>query len=291
MARPVRIAAAQYQLAVGDLEANRAAAVHWADRAGVAGAQLVVLPELASSGYVFQSEAEAEQLSESIDGPFTDALLAVARAYDLHVISGLNERGGDGRFNSAILVGPSGHVATYRKVQLFHDERSWFRAGDGLPIVDLPFGRVGMMICFDIWFPEVARALALAGAEIIAVPTNWVASFKRTVYDAQGYIQGNYMAIAAAAANGTVVACADRVGTERGTSFLGNSLIVGADGWPVAGPASASEPELLVADVDLDSVEAARQRTPRNHLLDDRREGAYRAELVDAPHRGVAPAS
>src|ERR1700736_1915769 len=98
------------------------------------------------------------------------------------------------------------------------------------------------------------RALALAGAEIVAVPTNWVASFKRTVYDERGYCQGAYMAMARAAENGLVVACADRTGTERGVRFLGASIIVGADGWPVAGPASADREELLLAGVDLASL-------------------------------------
>jgi len=179
-----------------------------------------------------------------------------------------------------VLVGPQGHIATYRKLHLFFDEQSWFEPGTELPVVDLPFGRLGMIVCFDIWFPEAIRELALAGAEVIAVPTNWVASFKRTVYDERGYCQGDYMAIARAAENGVVVACADRIGEERGLRFLGASIIVGADGWPVAGPASADAEALMVADVDLAQVESARQRTPRNHLLGDRRPSAYRVASV-----------
>jgi len=168
-------------------------------------------------------------------------------------------------------------MATYRKLHLFYNEQTWFEAGDELPIVDLPIGRVGIIICYDLWFPEPARALALAGAEIIAVPTNWVTSFKRMVWDDRGYCQGDYVAMATAAQNGVVMACADRIGTEREVAFIGASIIVGADGWPVAGPASKDREELLVADVDLDSVEQARHRTPRNHLLTDRRPDAYRA--------------
>jgi len=291
MARPVRIATAQYQPRVGDLEGNRAAAIRWAEQAAAAGAQLVVLPELASSGYVFESESEAAALAEPNDGPLVEALAMVCRRRDIHVVCGLNERSEGRRHNSAVLVGPGGRLATYRKLQLFHDEQSWFAAGDELPVVELAFGRVGMMICFDIWFPEIARGLALGGAEIICMPTNWVASFKRTVYDDRGYCQGNYMAIAAAAANGTVVACADRIGTERGSRFLGASIIVGADGWPVAGPGSATDEELLIADVDLDSVALARQRTPRNHLLEDRRIDAYNPVVAEVSPPGKAPAS
>ena len=279
--RPVRIAVAQYQPRVGDLAGNRAQAVSWARAAADAGAQLAVLPELASSGYVFASVAEAEAAAEDPrEGPTVTALSEVCRASGMHVAVGIDERDGDCRHNSAVLLGPGGHIATYRKLHLFHDEQSWFVPGDSLPVADLPFGRVGMVICFDLWFPEAVRALALGGAEIVAVPTNWVASFKRTVADDRGYIQGDYVAMVTAAQNGVVMACADRIGEERGTLFLGASIIVGADGWPLAGPAAIDDETLLVADVDLADVETARRRTPRNHLLEDRRPAAYTAVPV-----------
>jgi predicted amidohydrolase len=140
-----------------------------------------------------------------------------------------------------------------------------------------------MVICFDLWFPEAVRALALAGAEVIAVPTNWVSSFRRQVFDAAGYCQGDIVAMASAAQNGVVMACADRVGVEREVRFLGCSIIVGADGWPLVGPAGAEEETLLVADVDLDSVASARRRTPRNDLLGDRRPDSYNAVVVRPP--------
>lgn len=278
MSRPARIAVAQYEPHVGELDANRAQAVRWATAAADQGADLIVLPELASSGYVFTDQEEAQRAAEDPDdGPMVRALREVSAAHGCHIVAGLNERDGDCRHNSAVLVGPSGRLATYRKLHLFYNEQTWFEPGDDLPVVDLPIGRVGIIICYDLWFPEPVRALAMAGAEVIAVPTNWVASFKRTVWDDRGYCQGDYVAMATAAQNGVVMACADRIGTEREVAFLGASIIVGADGWPVAGPASKGGEELLVADVDLDSVERARQRTPRNHLLTDRRPDAYRA--------------
>jgi len=281
--RSARIAVAQYAPHVGDLEGNRSQAVAWARRAAEAGADLVVLPELASSGYTFESAAEAEAAAEGQDGgPTVSALVAVARETGMHIVCGVDESDGECRHNSAVLLGPSGRLATYRKLHLFNDEQSWFVPGGSLPVVDLPFGRVGMIICYDLWFPEAARALALAGADIIAVPTNWVASFKRTVYDDRGYCQGDYVAMATAAQNGVVMACADRIGTERGLTFLGASIIVGADGWPLAGPAPADGEALLVADVALSSVGRARQRTPRNNLLGDRRPDAYTVEPVIA---------
>jgi len=279
----VRIAVAQYEPRVGDLEANRDAARHWARQGVAAGAHLIILPELASSGYVFADDAEANRTAEDPDeGPLVAALRKVSAESGAYIVTGINERDGSGRHNSAVMIGPEGRVATYRKLHLFNDEKSWFEAGADLPVVDLPFGRVGMIICFDLWFPEPVRALALAGAEIIAVPTNWVASFKRRVYDDRGYCQGDYVAMATAAQNAVFMACADRIGSERGTQFLGASIIVGADGWPIAGPASRDREELLTADVDLDDVERARTRTPRNHLLEDRRPDAYHATVVRA---------
>jgi len=283
MTRTVRIATAQYEPRVGDVGANRDEAERWARQAAEGGARLIVLPELASSGYVFSDETEAQRTSEDPDeGPLVVALTRVCRSTGAYIVVGLNERDGEARHNSALLLGPDGRLATYRKLHLYNDEKSWFAPGVDLPIVELPFGRVGMLICFDLWFSEPARALALAGAEVIAVPTNWVGSFKRTVYDDRGYCQGDYMAMAASAQNAVVMACADRIGVERGTQFLGASIIVGSDGWPLAGPASADRPEVLFADVDLDDVERSRQRTPRNHLFEDRRPDAYNAVVIRA---------
>jgi predicted amidohydrolase len=290
MSRPLRVAAAQYEPRVGELEHNRGEAVRWTEAAAAEGARLVVLPELASSGYVFESEAEAEALAERPRGLLVEALTDVCARHSLWVCTGINERAGDCRYNSAVLIGPQGLVATYRKLHLFYDEQSWFQPGTQLPVVELPFGRVGMMICFDVWFPEVARALALGGAEIICVPTNWVSSFKPTVYDDRGYCQGDYMTMAAAAANGCVVVAADRIGTERNVRFLGADDDRGADGWPVAGPASRDREQLLVADIDLESVERARARTPRNHLLGDRRPETYNPVAVEVSQPGPAPA-
>jgi predicted amidohydrolase len=280
VSRPVRIAAAQYQPNVGDLVGNRAAAVGWARRAAEQSVDLLVLPELASSGYVFSSDDEAAATAESTSGAVVAALTEVTRASGMHVVVGINEAVGGRRHNSAVLIGPTGALATYRKLHLFNHEQSWFAPGGELPVVDLPFGRVGMVICYDIWFPEAARALALAGADVVAVPTNWVSSFKRQVFDAQGYCQGDIVAMATAAQNGVVMVCADRVGVERGVTFLGCSVIVGADGWPVAGPAGMDEEALLVADIDLDTVAAARRRTPRNNLIGDRRPDSYNAVVV-----------
>ncbi|HXZ99746.1 MAG TPA: nitrilase-related carbon-nitrogen hydrolase [Candidatus Binatia bacterium] len=274
--RQLRIAVAQYEPTVGALERNRARALTWVQAAAERGAQLVVLPELAASGYVFSGDEEAASLAEDPDtGATVTALTDACRRLGIHVVTGLAERVGDCRYNSAVVLGPEGRLATYRKLHLFYDEKSWFRPGSELVVVSLPQARVGVAICYDLWFPEVIRSLALQGADLIAVPTNWVGSFRSRLHDERGYCQGDFMAMAAAAANGTAVACADRIGVERDVTFLGASIIVGPDGWPLAGPASADREELLIVDLDLDAAERARRRTPRNHLLADRRPEIY----------------
>lgn len=283
MSRPVRIAVAQYEPRVGDLEGNRARAEHWVMEATGRGANLVVLPELASSGYVFAGEDEAAATAESTNGPFVRTLEGLCRRTGSVVVAGLNELDGAARHNSAVLVGPDGHLATYRKLHLFNDEKSWFTPGDGLTVAETPVGFVGMVVCYDLRFPEAVRALALAGAEIVAVPTNWVASFKRTVWDQRGYCQGDYLAMASAGQNGVVVACADRVGVEREVRFIGASIIVGPEGWPLAGPAGGDSTELLIGDTDLDDIERFRRSTPRNHLLSDRRPDAYHVTVQPRP--------
>src|ERR1700676_498432 len=258
MIRTVRIAVAQYAPHVGDVGGNRAAAVRWARRATDEHADLLVLPELASSGYVFASEAEASASAEDAEhGDVVAALAEVCSASRMHCVGGVNERDGDVRHNSAVLIGPHGHLATYRKLHLFNDEKSWFEPGGNLPAVELPFGKVGMVICFDLWFPEAVRALALAGAEVIAVPTNWVASFRRKVYDDAGYCLGDIMAMAGAGQNGVVMACADRVGIERDVQFLGCSIIVGPEGWPLRGSAGPATETALFSQLGVHSAGAA----------------------------------
>ena len=243
-----------------------------------------MLPELASSGYVFANEDEAAASAEPLDGPFVTALQAACVQSGCVVVAGLNELDGTHRYNSAVIVGRDGLLGVYRKVHLFNDEKTWFVPGDELVVAETAAGTVGVVICYDLRFPEAARALALAGAEIIAVPTNWVASFKRTVWDDRGYVQANYLAMATAGQSGVVLACADRVGVERDVRFIGASIIAGPDGWPVAGPASRDAEELLIADVDLDQNEQMRLSTPRNHLITDRRPDAYKVRV----RRGAA---
>jgi len=273
-ARAVTVATVQFEPIIGDRAGNLAAIERLAKAAKTQGAEIVVLPELADSGYNFRDGDEVAALAGPVPGgPSAETLRRLAEEFGLYIVSGIAEQDGDRFYNSALLCGPEGYIGKYRKLHLWNNENRLFRKGDlGLPIFDLPFGRIGIAICYDGWFPETFRQLALAGAELVCVPTNWV-----PMAGAEGVPEpmANILHKAAAHTNGLYIACADRIGIERGQSFIGRSLIVGPQGWPISGPASADREEILLAQIDLSSVTETRTLNSFNHLLGDRRADVY----------------
>ena len=267
-----RVACHQLAPAVGDLEGNRARALAALDAAAAAGAEIVVLPELANSGYVFRDAAEAQALAEPADGPTVSGWAERAAARDLVVVGGFAELDADGRLrNSAALVDASGLRAVYRKAHLWDREADAFAPGDEPPaVLDTPHGQIGVMVCYDLEFPEWVRAAALQGAELLCVPTNW----PREPRPAGERPMEVMRAMVAASTNRMAVAVCDRCGPERGVEWVAGSAIVGPDGWLLAGPPAVPEPALLLADVDL---AAARDKAvgPRNDALADRRPALY----------------
>lgn len=262
----------------GDVTANLAAifvAVHDARNAG---AQLVVLPELCTTGYMFADPAEAESLAEPITGPTVSALQQLAADLNIHVVAGVAERSGADLFNSSVLLGPPGLIGTYRKLHLWDNENAIFEPGNrGLPVFDTALGRLGMLICYDLWFPEATRALALQGAEAICVPTNWVPIPGQRPGAAAMALT---LCQAAAHVNSVYVLAADRVGVERGQSFIGQSTIVAPSGWPETNVASPTDPGMVAASVDLGSGRRLRTWNAFNDPLADRRPTVY-ADLLE----------
>lgn len=275
----IRTAVCQYAPVLGDLPANVEKGAAAIQEAASRGADLIVLPEMANSGYVVYSSAEARRLAERPDeSPAVARWQQLAHEFDAYVIAGFGEKVSEtALYNSALVIGPTGILGTYRKTHLFYEEKLYYKPGDlGFPVFELPFGRVGILICYDLRFPEASRILALRGADIICVPTNWVSMMTPDrLYDAQGYCQANYVALANAAMNQVYMACADRVGAERGVQFLGCSLILDPAGAPLAGPASADGEEVLVADMNLSAARRAKQRNDLNHTWLDRRSDLY----------------
>ena len=271
---PVKIACAQIEPIVGQKRANLDKTAHWIEKAAREGASLVVLPELCDSGYVFETRAEAASLSSSYaDGESTQLWARLAKAHDLIVVAGFCERAGDRLHNSAAVVGPQGPIGLFRKVHLWGDENLFFVPGDlGFPVFDTALGRIGVGVCYDGWFPEAFRSCALNGAELVCVPTNWVPIPGQ---DPKREAMANILLMAAAHSNSICIAAADRVGTERGQPFIGQSLIVSHTGWPVGGPASVDREELIVAEIDLAEARRARRWNDFNQVLRDRRPEAY----------------
>jgi len=163
---PIRVSCIQFAPEIGAVDANMAEASRLVRAAAAEGSGLIVLPELASTGYVFASQEEANSLAEPVpDGPTTRAWAALARELGIHIVAGIAERGGDVLYNAAVIVGPEGYIGTYRKAHLWDQENVYFAKGDlGFPVFDTAVGRVGVAICYDGWFPETFRQLALGGS-------------------------------------------------------------------------------------------------------------------------------
>jgi 5-aminopentanamidase len=267
----VTVAACQVELAVGYPERN-AELVDTAIRSAAArGARLVVVPELANSGYVFDTIDEARASAERIDGPTVRRWAALAAELDLVLVGGLCEDDGAVLRNSSVVLDPTGVRAVYRKAHLWGDEPNWFEPGsERPPVVDTALGRVGTVVCYDLEFPEWVRLPGLDGADILAAPTNWPADGARARPTPMEVVRVQ----AAASVNRMVVVAADRCGPERGVTWTGGSAVVSADGHLLAGPPQASEPAVLVADVDLGATRDKRTG-PRNHPHRDRRTELY----------------
>ena len=285
---PTQVAVAQLAITVAEPDANRQAAAEAVAEAAAAGARLVVLPELCDSGYVFDPAdpaAEARGLAAPVAGNVTlGQWRELAARHRLVIVGGFCELGADGRlYNSAALVDASGTRAVYRKVHLWDKEKLVFTPGDAaLPVVDTDVGRVAVMICYDLEFPEWGRLAALHGADLVAAPVNWPAySWPAGERPAEVV-----KAQAAAATNGVFVAVADRCRTERGVSWISGSLIVGPDGYPLAGPVLADQPAVLTAACDLPRARD-KSLSGDNDLLADRRPELY----AWAPDKRVAAAN
>jgi predicted amidohydrolase len=266
-----RVAFVQGAPRFGEPERNLDAGL---DLAATVEADLVILPELWSSGYVFSSHAEVAALAEDAEhGPTARRLHAAARRERRHYVAGFPEVARGRSYNSALLVGPSGVRAVYRKLHLFEREREWFSPGN-LPLTVHRVGRarVGMLICFDWRFPEAARVLALQGADLIAHPSNLVFP------NAQEAMRVR------ALENRVYTVTANRTGTERrpgGTvRFTGRSQAVDPGGRVIA---RAGVRERVAVAVDCDLAAARDKRlTARTPIFSNRRPEHYR-KLVARP--------
>lgn len=230
-------------------------------------ADIIVLPELPFTGYLFQDRSELVYLSEEPAKSTTvSSLIALCRDRKFFLVTGFAERSDDKIFNSALVIGGDGVLHTYRKLHLFDTEKEYFDPGDTpLETIELRGARIGIMVCFDWIFPEVARILALKGADILCHPSNLVLT----------YCQQSMLT--RCLENSVFAVSANRFGSDirpRGTvTYTGQSQIVDPRGELVYRTKSEGE-ELYIAGID---VKRARDKwmTQRNELLEDRRPEYY----------------
>ncbi|MDT0263535.1 nitrilase-related carbon-nitrogen hydrolase [Jatrophihabitans lederbergiae] len=297
----VRVVCAQLSPVLGELAGNQDRVLAAVCSARADRADVVVLPELATSGYVFQSSEEAASVALAADDAFFGRVAELLAGTNSIVVVGFCERGpGSTLWNGAALIDRSGVVTVYRKTHLWDRETLVFTPGqDPAPIVETVHGRIGILICYDLEFAEMPRALAIAGADLIAVPTNWPSGEHPSDERAAEVIYAQ----AAARSNGVFIACCDRAGVERGQAWTEGSVIVDQFGWVCAaatsggragpgesgvgesrvgesgvGESSARDPALPVPTARADVFpRLARDKSisPHNDLLGDRRPELY----------------
>jgi len=287
------LAAVQMTPRLGEPQANLDMIEAALEQIPSAANRLVVFPEMACPGYFFERTARFEALAESVPapgqasgsaGPCLSRLLELARRYDTYLVVGLAERGqtspgcgetADDIFNTAVLVGPSGLAAKYRKLHLWSEEKLLYTPGDlGIVIADLPFARVGLMICYDFWFPEQARILRLLGADVLAVPAALVWN-DTPAHVKHIYHMVNYVGIATAHLNQVFVALASQVGRWNGHWLFGSSFLAGPVGWLLTKPADDEHPAILYAEVDFHAGRELRGWGKLDHFDRDRRTDVY----------------
>jgi predicted amidohydrolase len=279
----MKIAGVQMDVQLGNVAANLAGMLSRLRAAVAKGAELVVFPECALSGYCFESLDEARAHAQPLPGPATEQMQRACAELKCHAIFGLLEADGPRLFNAAALVGPTGLVGTYRKVHLPYLGIDMFTTPGDRPFAVHAAGalKVGMNICYDAAFPEATRVMALQGADLIALPTNWPPGAECT---AASVIN------ARALENGVYFMAVNRVGVERGFEFIGRSKIVDPYGRTIVEADGLGE-EILVADIDLARARNKHYiRVPGKHEIDrfaDRRPEFY--GLVTEPHSLKSP--
>jgi 5-aminopentanamidase len=236
-----RFAAAQFEPQLLDKSTNLENILNLVDEAAQQNVDLIVFPECSLTGYTLTPE-EAQTLAEPENGPSARLLLEKSRTVGMRIAIGMLEKDEHGNlFNAAFLFGPTGLEGSYRKTHLpMLGVDRYLMQGAEIPApIETPLGRLGMLICYDLRFPEPLRVLALAGAQVVLLPTNWPEAAS---------LYPEFMLQSRAAENRVFIVAANRVGEERGTHYLGRSVIVSPEGSILA-EGSTSQTELLLADI------------------------------------------
>jgi predicted amidohydrolase len=246
------IACVQMDCSLGQPEANREKIIERIQTAAERDAKLVIFPECALTGYAFESLAEAKPFAETLNGPSAEAIAKVCNQTGAYAVVGFIESDASKFYNCVMLVGPEGIVGSYRKAHLpFLGVDRFLSPGDRpFQIFELPFGKIGLNICYDISFPESSRVLKLLGAELIVLATNWPPGAWRSA---------EFVVNTRAMENHIFYAACNRVGTERSWQFIGRSKVADCNGDTLIEGNPEAE-ELLVVAVEL-------QEANNNHIV------------------------
>jgi predicted amidohydrolase len=260
-----------------DLAGNLERSASAVRQAVARGASFVVLPELVTSGYMLDSAAELRAVALEVGDDRLDIWRRALAGSVAVLVAGIAELGQDGNvYNSAVVLDATGVVTVYRKIHLWNREKRFFTPGcHAAPVIRTPRGTVGVLVCYDLDFPEMPRSLALRGADLLLAPTNW-SLLPRPNGETSPQLLNARMA---ARANHVFVAVCDRCGIERGQRWTGGSAIVDPEGWVLATPDSKRpDPEgMALAWVDL-GASRDRQLSEVNHMWADRRPELYPSE-------------
>jgi predicted amidohydrolase len=252
-----------------DLEGNLVRSASAVRQAVEAGASFVVLPELVTSGYMFSHADELRAVALGVDDSRLDVWRRALAGSEAFLVAGIAERGQDGNvYNSAVMLDASGVVTVYRKIHLWNREKRFFAPGrQAAPVIRTAHGMVGVLVCYDLEFPEMPRSLALRGADLLLVPTNW-GLLQRPAGESAPQLLNARMA---ARASHVFLAVCDRCGIERDQRWTGGSAVVDPEGWVLSTPDSEG---MALAWVDL-AASRDRQLSEVNHMWGDRRPELY----------------
>jgi predicted amidohydrolase len=283
----IRVAACQIDPQLGEVDRNLEHIERVVAEAAAAGARLVVLPEAAVTGYVFENLDEALTVAQRAVAVAEQRLADAAVKAGVALIVGTLEAEAREVFNTALIFSGDGRRFRYRKMHLPYlgVDRFATPGPDAPEVYDLAGMRVGVLICYDLRFPEAARICALEGADLVALPTNWPVGVQ---------FHPGIFAPARAAENHVYLLACDRVGEERGTTFIGRSILLDCNGKELA-VASDTEEAILFGDVDPDLArQTHHRRIPGEHewdTINDRRPGLYGRLLEPARDRLHPPSA
>ncbi|MCR4678130.1 MAG: hydratase [Lachnospiraceae bacterium] len=277
----VKIASVQMNSEKGKMAETAVAMKKYVCEAADKGAQLVILPEGIYQGYVFDSYEECFSMAEEVpSGKICTEMTELAKEKGVYIIWGMYEREGPDLYNSAVFVGPEGFVGKYRKMHYWATEKLYCEPSDsGFPVFHTKLGKIGIIICYDLWFPESSRILTVEGADLIVTPTGWVEDEgAEDNYPIKDYPPANILCIGTAHTNGVYVAASARVGYEGSTKWVGHSIICDPKGNILA-RAGNKEEEIIYADVDLWKAKSTRSWGERTNIIKDRRTDYYSETL------------